>query len=118
MDADFQMGMQLTIAGMSIVFIVLAGIALLITLFRSLDRKWEKREADQKQAMSEKPVSIDNITLVLISAAVATYLTGRFRIRSIHRVESGGIGGSPWTSRGRVQLLGSHLLPKKPMGRF
>lgn len=101
----------LSLSGMMIVFTILAFIALIVSLIGYFDRDWKTREHRQKEQALENPQTIDDLTLVLISAAVATIIKGRHRIRSITRVRPGA-GGSVWSIQGRSTLLGSHVLPK------
>ncbi|MBN1879498.1 OadG family protein [bacterium] len=104
-------GLQLSLAGILIVYIILAFISLMVALIGYLDGDWKRREKRQKLESLEKPPTIDDLTLVLISAAVATMLKGRYRIRSVTRVKPGS-GGSAWSLQGRSTLLGSHVISK------
>ena len=106
-------GFQLTLAGISIVFAVLAFIAIFVAIIQQVDRRWQAREEKQKKEASEKDPTIDNTTLVLISAAVATVIAGRYRIRRVKRVAS---AGSKWSLQGRGQIHGSHVLNKHLKG--
>jgi Na+-transporting methylmalonyl-CoA/oxaloacetate decarboxylase gamma subunit len=108
-------GLRLTVAGMGIVFLVLAFIATVVTVIRVLDRiriKKQSRSLSQESSLT-KTQTIDDTTLVLISAAVATILKGRHRIRRIRKVVPVSSSGSPWSMQGRATLLGSHVLPKQ-----
>ncbi len=109
---NIEIGLKLTVSGMLIVFCVLALIALIVSVMRLLDRHWQVREAKQELASYDKAPTIDNTTLVLITAAVATVLTGRYRIRSIRRVSSEVSRSSKWSMQGRGQIHGSHVVNK------
>jgi Na+-transporting methylmalonyl-CoA/oxaloacetate decarboxylase gamma subunit len=100
----------LTVVGVSIVFSVLALIALVVTLFKRLDDHWQKQEAAAEAGALEKDPTIDNTTLLLISAAVATVVGGRFRVKKIHRLLSPKTKRTPWSNRGRLVLQGSHTI--------
>ncbi len=104
-----EMGM-LTIVGVSIVFSVLSIIALVVTLFKRLDDHWQKQEAEASAKAVDKEPTIDTTTLLLISAAAATVVGGRFRVRKIRRLLSPKTKRTPWSSRGRLVLQGSHTI--------
>lgn len=110
MSEVLAVGIRFSLIGMCIVFGVLALISVVVTLIRLTDAKWQMREHAQAQSALEKPATIDDLTLVLISAAVATMICGRHRIRSVRRVLPGARGGSPWSLQGRATLHGSHLI--------
>ncbi len=100
----------LTIVGVSIVFSVLSIIALVVTAFKRLDDHWQKQEAKASEQALEKEPTIDTTTLLLISAAAATVVDGRFRVRKIRRLLSPKTKRTPWSSRGRLVLQGSHTI--------
>ncbi|RMF60715.1 MAG: hypothetical protein D6748_03455 [Calditrichaeota bacterium] len=113
MSDSLMYGLNLTFVGLMIVFVVLAGIASLIAFLRWLDKQGLEREQAQKEAALEKDQTIDETTLVLIAAAVATVLRGRYHIRSVKRIIPGGGKTSPWSIQGRAVLHGSHVIHKK-----
>lgn len=104
--------LEISLVGIAIVFVVLAMTAGVVALMGRLDRRWQQREAEEAEAALVSEPTIDATTLVLISAAVATYLQGRYRIRSVRRVavpqRSHG-----WSAQGRAVLMGSHVVPRK-----
>ena len=98
---------QLAISGFLIVFMVLLLITLLVSLLQRLDKM---QPAASKAA---KEQTIDNLTLVLISAAVTAMLQQqKHRIRRIHRIPAASQAGASWSSTGRVILHGSHVITK------
>ena len=101
---------MLALAGVFIVFSVLSLIAAVVSIFKRIDDRWQAAEAKASEAALEKEPTIDNITLTLISAAAATVVAGRFRIRKIHRLLSPTTKRTPWSARGRLTLQGSHLV--------
>ena len=111
MENQLAFGINLSLVGITVVFLILTVIAGMVSLIRLLDGDWKSREKKQKQEALDKPQSIDDLTLVLISAAVATMIQGRHRIRSVTRVTPSG-GSSPWSMQGRSSLLGSHVIQK------
>ncbi len=112
MDPSISLGINLTIAGSLIVFIVLAFIAVIIKVISYFDRDWQNREKKELAEALTKPSSIDDITLVLITAAVAAVLQGQYRIRRITRLRPSS-ETSVWSIQGRSVLLGSHIITKK-----
>ncbi len=107
-----EMGM-LTLVGVGIVFSVLALIATVVALFKRLDDHWQaQEEAAAEKALVKEP-TIDDTTLVLISAAVATVVGGRFRVQKIRRLLSPRTKRTPWSASGRLRLQGSHTINRK-----
>lgn len=105
----------LTVVGVFIVFSVLALISLMVTLFKRLDDYWQRQEeakADSETDSADEQ-NIDDTTLLLISAACATVVGGRFRVRRIHRLLSPKQRRTPWSSQGRLILQGSHTVGRK-----
>lgn len=100
-------------AGLIIVFAVLALIAGLVGLFKRLDDRWQAREARADAAAGGRAQNIDDITLVLIAAACATTIGGRFRVRRIRRLLSPRTKRTPWSAQGRLILQGSHSVDRK-----
>jgi len=100
----------LTLVGVAIVFSVLTIIALVVAFFKRLDDHWQKQEELVDAKALEKEQTIDMTTLMLISAAVATVVGGRFRVRKIHRLLSPKTKRTPCSSRGRLTLQGSHTI--------
>lgn len=107
----------LAIAGVFIVFSVLALIAAVVAFLKRLDDRWQATEAKQAEAAVDKEPTIDNTTLVLISAAVATAVAGRFRVRKIRRLLSPRTKRTPWSAQGRLILQGSHSVRRKKISR-
>ncbi len=104
---------SLAIAGILIVFGVLATISAVVALLKKLDGRWQDHERRVDEAAVSKEPTIDNTTLVLISAAVATVVQGRFRVRRIHRLLSPKRKRTPWSAQGRLILQGSHTVRRK-----
>jgi len=98
----------LTWAGIGIVFAVLALIAFVISVIKRLDDRWQAAEAKADAKAVLKPATIDETTLVLISAAAAVAVGGRFRVRRIRRLLSPKTKRTPWSAQGRLILQGSH----------
>ncbi len=104
---------SLALAGILIVFSVLALISIVVALLKKLDGRWQDHEQRLKVAAVDKEQTIDSMTLVLISAAAATTVRGRFRVRRIRRLLSPRRTRTPWSSHGRMTLQGSHAVRKK-----
>jgi len=103
----------LAFTGAFIVFCVLALIALVVTLFKRLDDHWQKQEETKTEQALAKDQNIDDTTLLLISAACATVVGGRFKVRKIHRLLSPKRRRTPWSAQGRLILQGSHTVKRK-----
>lgn len=105
-------------AGIAIilVFSALAIISTAIYYASKLDKYFSGRkktsEQDEGQAAGQTS-NIDNLTLVLISAAAATMIQGRFHIKKVRRLMPGDHVNSPWATRGLAILHGSHVIEKK-----
>jgi Na+-transporting methylmalonyl-CoA/oxaloacetate decarboxylase gamma subunit len=105
--------LKFSVIAMGIVFCVLLGIAAVVAVIRRMDGGWQDRERAQAQAAAQRPPTLDELTLVILSAAAATLLAGRTRIRRIRKVVQYEAGSSPWSLQGRATLHGSHVLPKE-----
>ena len=118
MSAELLEGLTIAAVGLVSVFVVLTAITLIVGRMRWLDGVLEARAAQRALVSSPEPPkqNIDDITLVLISAAVATVLQGRYHIRAIRRLPRQPGKGS-WSQQGRAELQGSHVIARKPRGR-
>lgn len=103
----------LSIVGILVVFGVLATIALVVGGIRRLDDGWKEQEAVKAEEALEKEPTIDQTTAVLIAAACATVITGRFRVRRVRRLLSPRTKRTPWSAQGRLILQGSHSVTRK-----
>jgi len=103
---------QFVMVGLLIVFSALTVISITVAFIRRLDIGWQKREIKAEEAAFGKDQTIDNITLVLIIAAAATMIQGRFHIHRIRRLLPSDAPGGAWSSQGRTTLQGSHVVPK------
>jgi Na+-transporting methylmalonyl-CoA/oxaloacetate decarboxylase gamma subunit len=106
-------GLSFALIGIAIVFVALSIIAIAVALIKRLDDGWQAREKRQRNEALEKDQSIDSITLVLIAAAAATMIQGRFHIRKVRRLLPLSAQKSPWSVEGRAILHGSHVVPRK-----
>lgn len=111
-NLDKEMGL-LALSGIIIVFLVLTLIAAVVALFRRLDDRWQAAETRAAETATEKDRTIDETTLVLIAAACATAVGGRFRVRRIRRLLSPRQKRTPWSAQGRLKLQGSHVVERK-----
>ncbi|MFH2035447.1 MAG: hypothetical protein ABIJ45_03515 [Candidatus Zixiibacteriota bacterium] len=113
MSEEFLFSIRFSIIGTIIVFTALTIIALTIYYVS----KAEKYFADKAEVLEDFPAdqksNIDNTTLVLISAAVATMLQGRYYIKRVRRLLPGNHINSPWASQGLAILHGSHVIKKQ-----
>lgn len=105
--------LPLALVGLLIVFAVQSIIALTISLIRQLDEKWRHQEKAQNAEALDREPTVDALTVVLVSAAAATVLGGRHRIRSIRRLMPADHKRIPWSAQGRSQMQGSHTIERK-----
>jgi Na+-transporting methylmalonyl-CoA/oxaloacetate decarboxylase gamma subunit len=103
----------LSISGIVIVFLVLALIALVVAGFRRLDEHWAASGGEGAEEALEKEPTIDATTLVLITAACATVVAGRFRVKRVRRLLSPNTAPHALVGRGRVTLQGSHVIQRR-----
>ena len=103
----------LTITGITIVFGVLTLMAVVVSLFKRVDQRWQAHEAALAEKSFDKTQNIDDTTLLLITAAAATVVGGRFRVRRIHRLLPMRTKRTPWSDQGRLILQGSHAITRK-----
>jgi Na+-transporting methylmalonyl-CoA/oxaloacetate decarboxylase gamma subunit len=112
MSEELRFALNLTLVGLVIVFAVLALIAGVVSLVRRLDERWQQKERAVEASRNTRPATIDATTLVILSAAVAALVGGRFQFRSIRRVGSALGEGSSWSQQGRAVLMGSHVIDR------
>lgn len=113
MSESLWFSLQFSVIGIVIVFVVLWIITGVVSLVRRADEHWQAREERQQAEAYEKEPTIDSTTLVLITAACATMIQGRFHIRQVRRLMSKTSQPGTWSVAGRAILLGSHVVPKK-----
>jgi Na+-transporting methylmalonyl-CoA/oxaloacetate decarboxylase gamma subunit len=105
--------LKFSVIGIGIVFAALALISAIIALVRRLDDRWQASERASEQAALEEDPSIDSTTLVILAAACATIIEGRFHIRKVRRLMPATAQKGPWSLQGRAVLLGSHVVGKR-----
>lgn len=113
MTPQLQTAMSISVVGFVAVFSVLGLVALVVKLLGVLDARLGPAPVPTPAPAGQRPPnqSIDDLTLVLITAACATVIQGRYRIRQITRVPDARSGA--WSQQGRAILLGSHILPQR-----
>ena len=111
--ADCQADLRFAVIGIAIVFSALTIVSVAVALVRLADRRWEEREKRHAEEAVAKAPTIDTTTLILITAAVATMVTGRFHIRRVRRLLPDDAPRSAWSQQGRSVLHGSHTVSRK-----
>lgn len=104
---------NLSIVGVLVVFTVLSLIAGVVASIRRLDDGWQEQERVRAEQAVHREPTIDATTVVLITAACATLITGRHRVRRIRRLLSPATKRTPWSAQGRLILQGSHTVGRK-----
>jgi Na+-transporting methylmalonyl-CoA/oxaloacetate decarboxylase gamma subunit len=109
------LGLDIALLGFGVVFLALAVVTGTVSLVRRVDERWQAAEQRRVEAAPTRTPTIDDTTMVVLAAAVATVLGGRHRIRSIRRILSprDHHTSSTWTHQGRAVLLGSHSVPRR-----
>jgi len=107
---------DLSVLGLIIVFAVLALIAIVVRVMRLVDDRWQAGEAEDHVHATERTPTIDETTLVIITATVATLFQGRGRIRRIWRHDPSETPHGAWSLQGRATLQGSHAIQRSERG--
>ena len=110
MSEFLSFSLRFAVVGILIVFAALAVISIAVSLIRRADDRWQAMEEARHRPVSEEDATIDNTTLVLIAAAAATMIQGRFHIRRVRRLMRRDAYAGPWSQQGRAVLLGSHVI--------
>lgn len=81
-------GLQITLIGMGIVFIILYLISLVLDLMRPIFYKPEKQKPEQKPAGPKQPEKDDSELIAVITAAItaATGTTKQIKVTTIKRI--------------------------------
>ncbi|MEZ5360329.1 MAG: OadG family protein [Candidatus Zixiibacteriota bacterium] len=112
MSESLRFSLEFAVIGITIVFASLALISTAIWLVRKADDGWQKHEKHAEDEALTKEQNIDMTTLILIAAATATIVQGRFYIRKVRRLIRDDAHRSTWSVQGRAVLHGSHVLAK------
>ncbi|ADD68589.1 hypothetical protein Dacet_1825 [Denitrovibrio acetiphilus DSM 12809] len=111
METEMIYALKLSVAGMLIVFTSLILISFAISLMRTIDEKLIRAKELRNEPEPKQKQTLDNITLLLISAAAAAAVRQKnFRIRSVRRIVTRDAKIAGWTMEGRSVLHGSHVL--------
>ena len=114
MSENLSFALEITTVGLGSVFAVLIAITLIITMMKAIDHVWRKRELQKTTISNPAEQNIDTITLTIITAAVTTYLAGRYQIKKIRRIQPlSNAAADSWSSQGRSVLMGSHVIQRK-----
>ncbi len=95
-------GIRFSIAGLSVVFVVLFLISAVVATIRWIDARFQEEDF--------KGPEVDPLHLVLIASAVAFAHAGKARIRKIRRLAAAEGTRNPWCIQGRATLHESHLV--------
>lgn len=108
--------LELTVVGMSSVFIILIFFACLIWLMKFLDAKVTAKNFN-KTAVKVIPVpeitsEVDNALIAVITAAIHMTISKKARIKHVqflgHQTQEGN-----WAAAGRLNVMSSHNLNKR-----
>ena len=96
---------------------VIAAVANLTSEIRALRAeldalKTEVAELQSRQAAGDEGTEFGPETLVMLAAAVTSYLGKRVRIRSARLVKPGQEAAATWARHGRAAIQTSHRLPR------
>ena len=112
MSEIINQSLMITVVGLIITFGVLYMLVLFVSAIKWADNKWEHREEHEKEEALTSQQNIDNTTIVLISAAVATYFKGRAVIKRLRVLPSSPKRGGNWANQARTVLQSSHVTKK------
>jgi len=115
MSEELVFSFRFSAIGIIIVFSALSIIAATIYYASKLEKYFANRNSSAKStdtSQSPPESTIDNTTLVLISAAVATMIQGRFHVKRVRRLMPGNHINSSWAVQGLAILHGSHVIRK------
>lgn len=112
MSESLLSSLGMSFVGVFIVFSTLFILVLLVSFIKWADGKWEERELMEKENALMKQQTIDDTTLVLISAAIATYFKGRAVIRRVRVLPKAPKRGGLWATQARAVLQSSHITKK------
>lgn len=101
-----------SVIGFSIVFGVLLFLVIGVMIMNWLDNKVSSHALSKNKEEESKMQTVDDTTLVIISAAVATYFGGRARVNRIRVLPNKAKSGGTWAVHGRMALQGSHTAKK------
>lgn len=113
MSDAVQFSLEFAAIGITIVFFSLIVITLAVTLVRTADERWQAKEKHDEAAAIDRDPTIDTTSLVLIAAACATMIQGRYHIRRVRRLMPSTAQAGVWSMHGRAILHGSHVVSKK-----
>lgn len=102
----------ITIVGIFITFTALFILVIIVNFLKWLDHKWEEREHHEEKEAYSKHQNVDDTTLVLISAAIATYFKGRAVIKRVRVLPNSARRGGTWATQARTVLQSSHVTKK------
>ncbi len=112
MSEAFLSSVTISFVGVFIVFATLFILVLFVSFIKWADGKWEERELLEKENALMKQQTIDDTTLVLVSAAIATYFKGRAVIRRVRVLPKSPKQGGLWATQARSVLQSSHITKK------
>jgi Na+-transporting methylmalonyl-CoA/oxaloacetate decarboxylase gamma subunit len=113
MSEELIYSLRFAVIGIAIVFSALAIIAVTVYFVSRIEKYVAGMSKVPAADQTEPRGTIDNTTVVLISAAVATMIRGRYHIKRIRRLFPGDRPSSPWSVQGLAILHGSHVIRKQ-----
>ena len=100
--------------GVTGVFVCLLLLALMIWAFRTADEWLNKKRIQKYSERVESHLADEDINdelVAVLSAAASSILKKHIKVRRIHFL--GDTEGTSWASTGRLNIMASHLIPKR-----
>ena len=117
MDDVLIFGLQITVVGLTVVFIALALLAWMLSYFDRIDAWFTKRrtQSEDKAAKSavEGPIEegISPEIIAVISAAVAVATDGKAKIKHVRYRRQA--ANPTWQMQGRATIMASHTINRQ-----
>ena len=112
----FMLGVQITVIGLTVVFIALALLAWILSYFDNIDawitNRKTKTQAQPTEAVAEKSVDqgISPEIIAAISAAVAVAIGGKAKIKHVRYRRQ--MADPTWQTQGRATIMASHTISR------
>jgi len=112
----FILGVQITVIGLTVVFVALALLAWILSYFDNIDA-WVSKRRTKSQIQSTKAVAENTVDegispeiIAAISAAVAVATGGKAKIKHVRYRRQ--MADPNWQTQGRATIMASHTITR------